>query len=293
MTKKVTLMGLGGMGMGIAQNILKAGFDLTVYNRTAARSTPLAQLGAKVKQSPREAVLDAEIIISIVTDDDASRQIWLGAQGALEGAKPDAILIECSTLSMSWIRELASLTAERALAFMDAPVNGGPDLAAAGKLRMMVGGDTNAFEQTHPVLASFCSEIAHMGPQGTGAMTKLVHNMITAVQVVTLAEGLNLAERAGLNLDQVISVITNSGPASPAVKRNAPLMASRSYGEPGFTLQLMRKDVTYALRLAEELDAPLGTADAAHEAYRNAGMLGYDHAGIAAVFEAFAEKGPS
>lgn len=293
MTKKITLMGLGGMGIGIARNLLNAGFDLTVYNRTAARSAPLAQLGAKVKESPREAVQDAEIVISIVADDDASRQIWLGAQGALEGAKPDAILIECSTLSMAWIRELASLAAERALAFLDAPVNGGPDLAAAGKLRMMVGGDANAFEQTHPVLASFCSEIAHMGPPGTGTMTKLVHNMITAVQVVTLAEGLNLAERAGLNLEQVISVITNSGPASPAVKRNAPLMAARDYGEPGFTLQLMRKDVTYALRLAEELDAPLATANAAHEAYRKAGTLGYDPAGIAAVFEAFVEKGPS
>ncbi|RPJ29345.1 MAG: NAD(P)-dependent oxidoreductase [Chloroflexi bacterium] len=285
MTKKVTLIGLGAMGMGIAQSILKAGFDLTVYNRTTAKSETLAKLGARAMQSPREAVSDAEIVISIVADDTASRQIWLGEKGALDGVKPDTILVECSTLSLTWIRELADLATEGALALLDAPVNGGPDMAAAGQLRMMVGGDTTVLEQARPVLTSFSGEITHMGPNGTGTMTKLVHNMMVAVQMVALAEGLNMAERAGLSLEQVVSIITNSGPASPTVKRNAPLMASRNYGEPGFSLRLMRKDVAYALHLAEELDIPLMTANAAREVYRIAGKLGYDDAGVATVFE--------
>ncbi len=286
MIEKVALIGLGAMGRGIAQSILKAGFELSVYNRTAGKSEGLVELGARTAQSPRAAAAEAEIIVSMVADDNASRAVWLGEQGALDGVKADAILVECSTLSLPWIRELANLASERSLAFLDAPVNGGPDVAAAGQLRMMVGGDGNVLERAYPVLTSFAGQITHMGPNGTGAATKLVHNMLIAVQTVTLAEGLNMAERAGLDLEQVVSVITNSSSASPSIKRSAPLMAARSYGEPTFFLRHMRKDVTYALRLAEELDVPLPTVNAAREVYRNAGRLGFDNAGVPAVFEA-------
>lgn len=287
MVKKVALMGLGAMGMGVAQSLLRAGFDLTVYNRTAAKAEALIELGARRMPSPREAVGEAEIVISIVADDIASRQIWLGEQGALEAVQPDAILIECSTLSVAWVRELARLASDRSRSFLDAPVNGGPDVAAAGQLRMMVGGDAAVLERARPVLTAFTGQITHMGGNGTGAATKLVHNTMIAVQMVALAEGLNMAERAGLDLEQVISVLTNSSPASPSVKRSAPLMAARSYGETTFYLRHMRKDVSYALRLAEELDVPLLTAAAAREVYRDAGKLGHDNAGAPAVFEAF------
>ena len=141
-------------------------------------------------------------------------------------------------------------------------------------------------ERARPVLACFTDQITHMGPNGAGAMTKLVNNLMSGVQMVALAEALHMAERAGLNLEQVVSVITNSGPASPLVKRNAPLMAARSYSEPSFLLRHMRKDVTYAIRLAEDVDAPLTTASAAREIYRMAGKLGYDETEVAAVFEA-------
>jgi 3-hydroxyisobutyrate dehydrogenase len=120
-------------------------------------------------------------------------------------------------------------------------------------------------------------------------MTKLINNMMTGVHLAALAEALHTAERAGLNLEQVVSVVTNAGPASPIVKMKAPLMAARSYGKPSFLLRHIRKDVTYALRLAEELEAPLTTASAAREMYRIAGELGYDDADMAAVFEALHE----
>ena len=286
MVKNVTLIGLGSMGAGIAQNILQAGFDLTVYNRTAARAEPLAPLGTKVAASPAEAARDADLIISIVSDDAASKEIWLGEGGALKGAGEDIILIESSTLSHTWTRELARLAAERGLAFLDAPVNGGPGMAAAGQLKMMVGGEADVLERARPVLACFTELITHMGPNGAGTMTKLINNMMTGVQIVALAEGLHIAERAGLDLEQVVSVISNAGPASPLVKGKAPLMAAREYGKPSFLLRHIRKDVTYALRLAEELDAPLTTGGAARELYRLAGRLGYDDADFAAVFEA-------
>lgn len=286
MVKNVSLIGLGSMGTGIAQNILKAGFDLTVYNRTVAKAEPFAGLGAKVAASPNEAARDADVIISIVADDAASRQVWLGETGALSGAGNEVILIEGSTLSHIWVRELVSLAGERELAFLDAPVNGGPNMAAAGQLKMMVGGEAEVLDRARPVLESFTEQITHMGPNGTGAMTKLVNNLMSGVQMVALAEALYMAERAGLNLEQVVSVVTNSGPASPLVKRNAPLMAARNYGEPNFLLRHIRKDVTYALRLAEAVDASLTTGNAAREVYRMAGKLGYDDAEFAAVFEA-------
>jgi 3-hydroxyisobutyrate dehydrogenase len=286
MIKNVTLIGLGSMGTGIAQNILKAGFDLTLHNRTAAKMEPFAKLGAQVAESPREAAQNADLIISIVADDSASRQIWLEETGALNGARKETVLVESSTLSHTWVRELASLASQRGLAFLDAPVNGGPSMAAAGQLKMMVGGEAEVLEQARPAFAAFADQITHMGPNGTGAMTKLINNMLSGVQMVALAEGLNMAARAGLSLEQVVAVITNAGPASPLVKRNAPLMAARNYGEPNFLLKHIRKDVSYALRLAEELDTPLTTASAARELYRIAGRLGYDEAEFAAVFEA-------
>ncbi len=290
MVKKVTLIGLGSMGAGIAQNILKAGFDLTVYNRTVARTETLVHLGAKVGSSPSEAARDADVILSIVADDTASREIWLGEGHALRGAREGAILIESSTLSHTWIRELAHLAAQRGLAFLDAPVNGGPSVAAAGQLKTMVGGAAEVLERARPVLECFTEQIMHMGPNGAGAITKLINNMMSGVQMVALAEGLHIAERTGLNLEQVVSVITNAGPASPLVKAKAPLMASRNYGKPSFLLRHIRKDVTYALRLAEELDTPLTTGSAARELYRIAGRLGYDDADFAAVFEALHDK---
>ena len=286
MIKNITLIGLGSMGTGIAQNILKAGFDLTVHNRTVAKTEPLARLGAKVAVSPYEAAQNADLVMSIVADDAASHQVWLGETGALGSMGQKAILIESSTLSHTWVRELARLAVERGLAFLDAPVNGGPSMAAAGQLKMMVGGEAEVLDQARPVLASFTEQITYMGSNGAGAMTKLVNNVMSGVQMVTLAEALYMAERAGLNLEQVVAVITNSGPASPLVKRNAPLMAARNYGEPNFLLRHIRKDVTYALRLAEDVDAPLTTANAARELYRMAGKLGYDDAEFAAVFEA-------
>ena len=286
MTKNVTLIGLGSMGMGIAQNILKAGFDLTVYNRTSAKAESLALLGANVAASPREAAQNADILICMVADDYASRGVWLGEAGALRGAKSQAILVECSTLSHAWVRELASLAQQRGSSFLDAPVNGGPGMAATGELKLMVGGESDVLDQARPVLESFASQINHMGPNGTGAMMKLAHNMMSAVQMVALAESMNMAERAGLNLEQVVAILTGSGPASPLVKRNAPLMASRNYGTPNFLLRHIRKDVSYALHLAEEFDVPLMTANAAREVYRMAGKLGYDDAEFSAVYEA-------
>lgn len=293
MINNVALIGLGNMGMGIAGNILKAGFNLTVYNRTAAKAGPLAARGAHIATSPHEAAQGAEIIISIVADDSASRQVWLGESGALGTVGPGTILVECSTLSHMWVGELASLAAERGLSLLDAPVNGGPSVAEAGELKMMVGGDPAVLEQARPVLESFTARILHMGGTGRGAAMKLIHNMMSGVQMAALAEAMNLADRAGLDMEQVVTILTGSGAASPLVKASAPRMASRDLsGKPNFLLRHMRKDVSYALRLAEHLDVPFLTAHAAREEYRMAGRLGYDDSDCPAVFLALHSGNP-
>src|ERR1044071_544508 len=145
--QKVAFLGLGIMGAGMANNLFKAGFPLTVWNRTRVKADAFANQGIRVADTPRQAANDADVIISMVGDDSASREVWLGDDGALTGAKPGAILIESSTLSPEWIRELADLVQKKGHQLLDAPVTGSKSAAAEGSLRMLVGGDSSALEQ--------------------------------------------------------------------------------------------------------------------------------------------------
>ncbi|HEX5689775.1 MAG TPA: NAD(P)-binding domain-containing protein, partial [Roseiflexaceae bacterium] len=158
---KVALLGLGTMGAGMADNLLKAGFPLAVYNRTRAKAAPLAAKGARVADTPREAANGADIVIGMVGDDVASRAIWLGEDGALAGAPEGAVMVECSTLSLEWVRQLAAQVAARGMAFLDSPVAGSKDAAEAGQLKLMVGGESAALERARPALEAFSQRIFH------------------------------------------------------------------------------------------------------------------------------------
>jgi 3-hydroxyisobutyrate dehydrogenase len=287
--QNVALLGLGIMGNGIARNLLKAGFPLAVYNRTRAKAEPLAALGARVADSPREAAAEADIVIAMVGDDQASRAVWLGEGGALAVAPAKAVLVECSTLSLEWVRELAGRCAALGLDFLDAPVTGSKEAAEAGELKLMVGGTAAALERARPALGSISVQISHFGPSGAGALIKLINNLMIAAQVAVLAEGLNLAAQGGLDLAQVVQFLINAGPASPVVKGKAQLMAAHHY-DAQFALKWMHKDATYALRAADEFGVPMPTLAAAREVYQIAKGLGYGDQDIAAVFEAFRQK---
>ncbi|MBK9942023.1 MAG: NAD(P)-dependent oxidoreductase [Kouleothrix sp.] len=288
--QSIALLGLGVMGHGMAQNILKAGLPLAVYNRTAAKAAPLAAQGARLAPTPREAAHDAAIIIAMVGDDTASRAVWLGEHGALAGAQAGAVLVECSTLSLEWVRELAGLAAARGLAFLDAPVTGSKDAAEAGALRLLVGGDAAVIERARPALAAISQQIIHFGATGAGATMKLINNLMGAVQTAALAEGMALAERAGLDLAQVVALISTGAPGSPIVKGKIGLMAAHSYADTNFALRWMHKDATYALRAADEYGVPMPTVAAARELYRLARNLGYDDDDFAAVIEALRQR---
>lgn len=283
--QKVGLLGLGIMGGGIAQNVLSHGFPLTVYNRTRAKAEPFAAAGAQIADTPAQAAQDADVIIAMVGDDAASRDVWLGDDGALATAKAGAVIVECSTLTPEWVRELADAAEARGLKFLDAPVSGSKDAAANGQLVLFVGGDAETLELVRPVLEAFSRSIAPLGPIGAGATYKLINNMMAAVHVAALAEGLALAERAGLNMEQLVPLLNNGAVNSTIVRGKLPRMVEHRYDNTDFALKWMQKDVRYALALGDAFGLDLKTVQAADDVLRAAGDKGFGEMDVAAAAE--------
>ena len=278
----IAFLGLGTMGNGMAGRLLEAGFGVTVWNRSVGRAEALGDRGATIARSPRDAAAKADIVISMVADDTASRQVWLGEDGALPVLRPGSVAIECSTLSPDWIAELAQAVAGRGAAFLDAPVTGSKAHAAAGELTFLVGGETAVLERVRRVLAAMGRATVHLGPVGSGARMKLVNNFVCGVQAVALAEGLAFAEACGLNPAAATEVLVNGAPGSPLVKAVSGRINARNY-DVQFLLPLMRKDLTYAMTEAERHGVPLRTAEVARDLFDDAIRAGWHEADFAAV----------
>jgi 3-hydroxyisobutyrate dehydrogenase len=255
------------MGGGMATRLLSAGFPLTVYNRSRERAERFAKAGAFVAASPREAAARAEIVISMVADDAASRSVWLGEQGALAGTPAGSLLLESSTLSVDWVRELAAAAAGKKCEFLDAPVTGTKPHAASGELFFMVGGSAAGFARARDILSVLGREVLHLGPNGSGALLKLINNFICGVQAASFAEAMSLIRLSGLNRDKSISVLSNSALASPLIKRMLSAMAADDF-TPNFPLKLMTKDIGYAINEAAKYGLPLQTAAPALEVFK-------------------------
>jgi 3-hydroxyisobutyrate dehydrogenase len=264
------------MGAGMAARLLAAGHRVTVYNRTAARAERLVRAGAALARTAREAAEGAEAVVAMTADDESSKAMWLGADGAFAAASaPRAFAIECTTLSHAWTLELARYAADRGLRYLDAPVTGLPEAAAAGELTLLVGAEAADLAAAQPLLDSLATRVLHFGAVGTGAAYKLVINLLGAVQIASAAEALALAERAGLDLNAVADAVATSQAASPQVVRNTRRMIAGDFSrDVTFTPVLRLKDVDYALRLADTLGvgAPFGAA--AREAFRRLIELG-------------------
>lgn len=283
--QRTALLGLGLMGMGMARNLLQANVPLTVYNRSAHKAQALEAEGAHVAATPREAVAQAEVVISMVGDDVASRAVWQGDDGALAGVQVGTLLIESSTLSTAWVRELAELAAQRGCQFLDAPVAGSKPQAEAGELVFFVGGDADAVERARPLFDAMGRRVEHLGPSGSGATMKLVNNLMGGVQLAVLAEGLVLAEQAGLDMEKVVRLLINGAPGSPMVKGKAARIVARDY-HTDFALRWMHKDLGYALAAAVEEGVPMPTVAAARELYHFAMRHGHADEDFASVAEA-------
>lgn len=266
---RIAFLGLGKMGVGMAARLAAAGHSLTVYNRNAARAGPLARLGARVAESPRAASENADVIIGMTADDESSRAVWLGEAGALAASNaPDALAIECSTLSHDWVLELAQRVRQRGFRYVDAPVTGLPDAAAAGTLTLLVGAELADLDAARPVFASLATRVLHFGPVGQGTVYKLMVNLMGAVQIASAAEGVALAAAAGLDLKLVADAIGSGQAASPQVVRNVRRFTSGDHGGViNFTPALRLKDIDYALRLARKLGSPHEFGDVAANLY--------------------------
>ena len=281
--QRVAILGLGIMGAGMAANWLAKGFEVSVWNRTAAKAQALAGKGAKAAATPREAAQGADFIFAMVADDDASRSVWLGADGALAGAKRGAIGVESSTLTPDWIRELARQAQAKGVGFLDAPVGGSRGAAESGELRFFVGGDPQTYAAARPALAAVGSKMDLLGPIGAGATWKLINNQLAAGQIAALAEALEVAKKAGFKNEQISDLILGGAPASPIVKLKLPRMLARDFEPTDFALHLMLKDARYAAALAEALGAPAGMISSAANAFARADAKGLGAKDIAAV----------
>jgi 3-hydroxyisobutyrate dehydrogenase len=266
----IALLGLGIMGSGMAANWLAKGYPVTVWNRTAAKARPLVEKGARLAATARAAAKDADVVVSMVADDAASRAVWLGEDGALAAVKPGAAAIEMSTVSPDWMQELASKARERGLAMLDSPVGGSKAAAAAGQLVLFVGGDKATLDRVRPVLEAVSKEINHLGPAGAGTTWKLINNMMVAIEVAASAEAIALAEKAGFDRALVTRLIGEGGIGSPLIKMKMTRMSALEFGDPDFMIRHMVKDLGYAARLAASLGVSPDIASAAAGYYARA-----------------------
>jgi 3-hydroxyisobutyrate dehydrogenase len=258
----VAFIGLGRMGHGMAGRYLDAGFTVAIWNRTRAKAEDLIARGARWSSSPADAAQSADAIVTMVADDAASRAVWLGPDGAATTARRGALAIECSTVSHRHALALGAELQARGLSYLDCPVTGLPEAAAGGKLTLLVGGDVADIARAQAFLTPLSTTIRHFGPVGSGTVYKLINNLMSAVQIAGLAEGLAIAEQAGLDMKLVLEAIAHGVTASPGVIRHARRMVARDFSGATFTAALRHKDAAYAVSLAETLlpDVPVSRA---------------------------------
>jgi 3-hydroxyisobutyrate dehydrogenase len=268
---RVAFIGLGRMGHGMAGRYLDAGFSVAVWNRSKAKADDLIARGANWATSPEDAAIDADAVVTMVADDAASREVWLTRDGAAATMKAGTIAIECSTVSYRHTLDMARELRGRGLIYIDSPVTGLPDSAAAGTLTLLVGAEPADLEKARPYLDPIGTTIRHFGAVGSGTVYKLINNLMGAIQIAGLAEGLAIAEQAGLDMKLVLEAVQTGVAASPQVIRHSRRMAERNFAGSTFTAALRHKDAAYAVALAESLlSAPPVMGRAAVEAYDRA-----------------------
>jgi 3-hydroxyisobutyrate dehydrogenase len=282
-TLSVAVLGLGIMGRGMAENLIAKGFKVAVYNRNPAKAEPFKGR-AHIAATPAEAARDADIIVAIVTDDDASRSVWLGDGGALAAAKPGAVIVDCSTLSLPWGQELARDAKSAGLGFIDAPVTGSKPQAAEGSLRFLVGGEAADIDKARPALDAMGSDVVVMGPVGSGIVIKLINNFIAGVGVAAFAEGLTVAEKSGLDVAKSRDLLLAGASASPLIKTVSARITANDFS-PNFFTSLLAKDLGYMIGQAASVGLTLDTAAAARRRYLDAVEAGLGESDIAAVIK--------
>ncbi len=280
---KITVLGMGAMGSRMALSLLKAGYEVTVWNRSRDKTNWVANAGAKVADTPRTAVQDADFAIAMVRDDEASKQVWLDPEtGAMRGLSGKAIAIESSTLTVAWIQELGRQFQDRGIAFLDAPVAGTLPQAEAAQLIYFVGGDAEAFANSKPIFQTMGSMVHYVGLLGSGITIKLAVNAIFAIQVSAMGELIGLMRQCGLHEAKATEIITSTPVCSPAVKAAAGAMVARRFS-PLFPIELVEKDLNYGIKTAQSNDVQLPLVETAKNTFTKAIAQGYGNDNITGI----------
>jgi len=283
--ERIGFIGLGIMGRGMARNILKAGFPLRVWNRTASRMDELAAEGAGPASSPGDLAFHSDIIITCVSDTPDVEQVLLGEGGVIHGARPGSLVIDMSTISPRATQRIAAHLAERHIHMLDAPVSGGSEGAARGTLSIMVGGDVTQFERALPVFQAMGTTITHLGPIGAGQTTKLVNQILVVGHALAMSEALLFAQAGGVDLRKALEAVSGGAAGSWMLSNRGPQILARDW-RPGFTIDLQQKDLRLVLQEADRLGVPLPGTALIHQLYRTLQARGLGHEGNHALIKA-------
>lgn len=285
MSEKVGFIGLGIMGRGMTRNLLKAGFEVCVWNRTASRMDELAAEGAARASSPADVAARSDIIITCVSDTPDVQAVILGENGVIHGVKPGSLVIDMSTISPQATREIAARLAEKQTAMLDAPVSGGSEGAARGTLSIMVGGEAAQVERAMPYFQAMGKAITHIGPVGSGQMVKIANQILVVVNMLAVSEALVFAQAGGLDLQKTLEAVIPGAAGSWMLANRGPQVINGDW-RPGFTIDLQQKDLRLALEAAQQLGVPLIATSLVNNLYRTLQAKGLGAEGNHALVKA-------
>lgn len=285
MAERIGFIGLGIMGRGMAANLLRAGFPLTVWNRTTTRMQELVAQGAYAGAGPADVAERSDIVVICVSDTPDVEEVILGERGVIHGARPGSLVIDCSTISPKATRRIAGRLAEQGIFMLDAPVSGGSEGAAKGTLSIMVGGESEQFERALPVFQAMGKTITHVGGHGAGQTVKLVNQALVVGNCIAMCEALMLAQAGGVDLRKTYEAISQGAAGSWMFTHRAPQIMARDW-RPGFTIDLQQKDLRLVLEAADELGVPVLVTSLVFQLYRTLQARGLGSEGNHALVKA-------
>lgn len=288
---KIGFIGLGIMGKPMSKNLLQAGYSLVVMDRNAEAVAELAALGADVAATPKAVAALSDIVITMLPNSPQVREVALGENGLIEGAKAGTVLIDMSSIAPLASREISEALATKQIAMLDAPVSGGEPKAIDATLSVMVGGDKEVFDRCFEVMKTMAGSVVHTGDIGAGNVTKLANQVIVALNIAAMSEALVLATKAGVNPDLVFQAIRGGLAGSTVLEAKAPMVMDRNF-KPGFRIDLHIKDLANALDTSEQIGAALpltGAVMKMMQALQADGLGSADHSALACYYEQLAQ----
>ncbi|WP_419871857.1 NAD(P)-dependent oxidoreductase [Candidatus Pristimantibacillus sp. PTI5] len=283
---KVGFIGLGVMGVGMASNLLRKGCEVSVYNRTPGKAESLLALGAKELDSPASVAAASDVVITMISNDAAIREVYWGENGIFAGTRSGITLIDSSTISPTLAKELAAEAEAHGAAFLDAPVTGSKPAAEGGTLVFMVGGDTDKISEVENILLAMGRKVIPMGANGSGSIAKLAHNTIVGINVVALAEGMAIAASGGIDGSAFVELVQSGGAASKAAEMKGPKLLEGNY-DVQFSLELMLKDLRLSSVLSDSLNVPTPLLEASKSLFQVGESMGLGALDMSSVGQAY------